>query len=224
MTTTYFTDSFAGKTLNSNHWAPGFPGDPSGFVGWPGSYDVWKNESVQVSDRLLLHLAQGAANGKNAAGIVTSYQKFHAHGGWIQAQIAFPPGNGIWPAFWLLPASYVGSGRIQNWEIDLEYLGNGDAVYYTLHKGGDQVAQWIVHNPQLSLAHDYTFNWAPGKFLKFYFDGHLVGHTANQSMIPNEPMFMLLNINTGGWNNNAVDGSTPKVATMICNYVAVLSN
>jgi len=176
-----------------------------------------------VKNALALTLTQGVAEGgKNAAAIITSYNKFHAFGGWIQAQIAMPRGSGIWPAFWLLPASYVGSGRVQNWEVDMEYLGNGDAIYYTLHKGGDQIAQWVVHNPQLTSAHDYTFNWAPGKFLEFYFDGHLVGRTTSQ--VPNEPMFMLLNVNTGGWNNNAVNAATPHAATMVCNYVAVLSN
>ena len=222
-----FFDAFAGNTLDLTKWTPGLPGDPQGAT-W-GSSDMWFPQNAVVSDNLYLvcnnnTVANGYPSGslaaKYACALITTYGKFSYTGGWLKARLLMPnSGPGFWPAFWLLPDSYPNSGTIQNWELDFEYLTNANTVYCTAHRGGSQIAQWTVGSTQLSNNyHDYTFYYRPGQYLQFWFDGALVGQLTGAGA-PNEPLFPLLNIDTGGWNGNAISGASRFPAVMTCSHV-----
>ena len=234
----FFSDNFPGTTLNSHNWNYCLPdGDPTCSGGDNWQNDQWVSYAVQVNNGLSLYVAEGGTtNGRQyAASMINSYQKFHAMGGWIQAEMKMPSGNaaGYWPAFWLLPASFPSSGKVQNFEIDAEWLGNDpNTVYFTLHGHANgvqtQIAQFKAHSDTLSSQfHDYTFNWTPGKLLEFRLDGAVVG-TVTGNNVPNEPMFMVLNNNTMGttvnWNGNVPNSATQFPRAMAVKYVAVVSN
>ncbi len=202
----FFSDNFPGTTLNSHNWNYCLPdGDPTCSGGDNWQNDQWVSYAVQVNNGLSLYVAEGGTtNGRQyAASMINSYQKFHAVGGWIQAEMKMPSGNaaGYWPAFWLLPASFPSSGKVQNFEIDAEWLGNDPNTVY--------------------------FNWTPGKLLEFRLDGAVVG-TVTGNNVPNEPMFMVLNNNTMGttvnWNGNVPNSATQFPRAMAVKYVAVVSN
>jgi len=235
--TVFFSDTFPGTSLNPQHWSNCLPGNQGLSCNAGGNWptDQWSPDNVWVNNGLQLWVSQ-VANGTRpyTSSIITSFNKFHAVGGWIQAEMKMPSGKakGYWPAFWMLPATYPNSGKIQNWEIDCEWLGNNpNVVYFTLHghNGNQQtqIAQFTATSPTLqSQFHDYTFNWAPGRWLEFRFDGQVVGRVDGN--VPNEPMFMLLNndmmASNVNWNGNVPDATTHFPSALQVKYVAVESN
>jgi beta-glucanase (GH16 family) len=145
-----------------------------------------------------------------------------AYGTW-EARIRYPKGNGIWPAFWLMPAD--GS---QPPEIDImeaypnttveSWLGPGpDCVYSTLHYGTGNGVLGQTHDIMVNLGHDmttdfhvYRLDWTPDK-LVFSVDGSVIGTVTDD--VPSKPMYLILNLAVGNWSARA-DASTPDSAAM----------
>ena len=71
------------------------------------------------------------------SGMVTSFESFSQQFGWFEIRARFPRGQGLWPAFWLLPITKA-------WppEIDvLEILGHQtNVVYFTTHWSNETTA------------------------------------------------------------------------------------
>ena len=125
----------------------------------------------------------------------------------MRAQL--PAGQGMWPAFWLLPES----GR---WppEIDaLEMLGQDPrTVYVATHTGpANTVAQSVVAVDDASAGqHTYGVSWRPDG-VAFYIDGREVFRTPTPADM-HEPMYLLANLAVGGegsWPGPAAGGPAP---------------
>ena len=65
------------------------------------------------------------------SGIITSYDSFKMTHGYVEAKAKLPAGQGLWPAFWMLPTHYVENVP----EIDvMEFLGHDPTrLYNTYH-------------------------------------------------------------------------------------------
>jgi len=97
--------------------------------------------------------------------------------GYMEMSAQFPPGNGMWPAFWLLPAN-------GDWppEIDaMEWLGNTPTIdYATIHWGVERHG----HHPSSGTSYDtgedlsagfhtYGLDWQ-ADHVTWYFDGTVI--------------------------------------------------
>ncbi|HSU66743.1 MAG TPA: glycoside hydrolase family 16 protein, partial [Tepidisphaeraceae bacterium] len=137
--------------------------------------------------------------------------------GYIEVRAKIPKGQGLWPAIWMMPASYHDG----NGEIDvMENLGQDTTtIYGTVHKGGSQ--QHTFHGVDLSLDyHTYSVDWEPDH-ISWYVDGQLYGTTTNLSLIPTEAMYPIMNLAVGGtWGGNP-DSTTQFPATMDIDYVRI---
>ena len=231
MTTTYFSDSFSGTTLNTANWNYGFPGEPNGPEGW-ASQCYMDNSCVAVNNNLNLICEKGTHGLLYNAGMINSYGKFSHNGGWWQFQVQQPPSAngaaaGMWTACWILPNSCMAGGyHLQNWEIDFEWLGDDpNVLWMTLHNYLTQsYVQFQVNCNTLSTQpHDYTFDWAPGSACRFLFDGVQVGFNMPGSWVFNEPGFALMNtaVDTGTWPGMTNTAGLVLPNTMTVNYLAV---
>lgn len=127
--------------------------------------------------------------------------------------------HGIWPAFWLVPTDF-------SWppEIDvMEWLGVQPTVdYMTLHYGTANTS--VGSSPTLpnfnAGFHKLGMLWTPTS-ITWYVDG--TQEFSTNLGIPTTPMYMILNNDTGGWNNNAVDSTTVFPAILKVDYVRVYS-
>ena len=138
-----------------------------------------------------------------------------------------PMGQGMWPAFWMLPEEWRYGGWAASGEIDIMEainlsascpeceVGREDRVYGTLHFGG--AAPNNIHKGEnISLSapvdgfHVYTLEWSEGR-MDWYVDGqHFSTLTsAEWSTIPEKgnpsahapfdhPFHMILNLAVGG--------------------------
>lgn len=136
-------------------------------------------------------------NYRYTSGLLSTRTSFAQRYGYFELRAKLPRGRGLWPAFWLLPASGA-------WppEIDiLEQVGQNPTKYQaTIHSGatgGHTFAARTISIPDASRAfHNYGVLWLPTRTI-WYFDGVEV---ARQVTPPDArvPMFMLVNLAIGG--------------------------
>ncbi len=198
----------AARTLSGNHEAE-YYSDSS----------VGKNP---FKDRggVLTITASPAAPGSNPyglpydSGIITTFKSFAMTYGMFEVRAELPAGQGLWPAFWLLPASDQYTS-----ELDVfEQLGNDpNTIYATTH--GSTAGNWNTDFQTLNVAntstgfHTYGVDWEP-KTVTFLVDDKVVA-TAPTPASMNQPMYMLLNLAVGGagsWPGAASASAIP--ATM----------
>ena len=157
------------------------------------------------------------------SGQINTSQSFSQTYGYFEMRAQLPAGQGLWPAFWLLPEN-------SSWppEIDaMEMLGNNPSVYYTsIHSG---TASNEVNAGQADGVgdtstgyHTYGVDWEPD-FITYYFDGQQVYKVATPADM-NVPMYMIANLAVGGgWPGNA-DATTPFPANMNIDWIRAYSS
>ena len=170
--------------------------------------------------------------------------KFEQGLGRWEARIRVPSGMGIWPAFWLLGASFPQVGWPACGEIDImEVRGQAPGVVNgTLHatgySGGSslteqitcQVAPTCPSPPCTPLCpfsedfHVYAVEVEANR-IRFEVDG-AVYHEVRQEQLPrgtswpfNAPFFPILNVAVGGGYVGAPDVTTVFPQTMLVDYV-----
>ncbi len=132
-----------------------------------------------------------AAGGSVAPGFSFLY-------GYAEASIQMPAGQGLWPAFWMLPTPDPGY-HDGDGEVDItEFLGSQlDTDQVHLHHTGYTTAG-AAYNTGDNLSagfHTYAINWQPGS-LTFYFDGQ-VALTATGSIVPDVAEYLILDLWVG---------------------------
>ncbi len=143
------------------------------------------------------------------SGWMNTSTSFSQEYGVFEMNAQLPSGQGMWPAFWLMPEN-------GSWppEIDVtEQLGSTPGVDYTSIHSNDlpsfnaESVGTTVGSTSTSF-HTYGVDWEPD-YTTFYYDGQQVYKEATPSDI-NVPMYMIANLGVGsatGWGG-AADGSS----------------
>ena len=149
------------------------------------------------------------------SGWVKTRGRFAQLYGYFEIRARVPAGNGLWPAFWLLPAD-------GGWppEIDvMEILGRDTAtVYQSIHSGAAPT-QGIPSKVPASADgfHRYGALWTP-QTVDFYIDGAKVGSVPTPADM-HKPMYLLANLAVGGSWPGYPDASTQFPARMEIDYI-----
>jgi beta-glucanase (GH16 family) len=156
-------------------------------------------------------------NYQYTSGFLNSYYSFSQTYGYFEINAKLPAGQGLWPAFWLLPED-------GGWppELDvMEQLGqNTSTIYTTVHSTtlpGNQEAQADTVGDTSSAFHTYGVDWEPD-YVTWYFDGKPIYKVATPSDM-DKPMYMLINLAVGGYWPGSPDSSTQFPADMQVNWV-----
>jgi len=154
------------------------------------------------------------------SGLLTSYGSFaQTYGYWeIGAQV--PEGDGLLPAFWLLPEdqSYPP-------EVDImELLGSDPSTVYNSFHGEDGAgASQATHIGDLSAGfHTFGFDWTPST-MTWYVDGQPTYQLATPDYM-DKPMYMLIDLAVGGNWPGSPDVTTQFPANFNVDYVHVYSD
>jgi beta-glucanase (GH16 family) len=218
-----FHDEFDGTSLDLSQWNPQ---DPWGRVR-NSELQAYVKDALVVHDGILHITAQkraaeyGGAMRQYTSGMMTTYGKFAQKYGWFEIRCRVPKGNGLWPAFWMLPEPL-------GWppEIDVvENLGQDTGVaYFTNHftgsdgkhgsKGSGKVA-----TPDLSADfHIYAVEWTQ-QAIVWYLDG--VEKFRSGQGVTQQPMYLLVNLAIGGNWPVPPDQTTIWPASFDVDYVRV---
>lgn len=247
-----WNDEFDGKEIDSSKWDFQLgTGSQYGLVGWGNNeLQYYRKENAFVKDGNLVIEArkedfQGQAYTSARLRTVKDddSQLFTKTYGRIEARIKMPSGNGIWPAFWLLPATKDYGTWASSGEIDImEAKGRlPNRIYGTVHFGqawpGNKYSGGMYkfkNASTISDFHVYSLEWEPG-LLRWLVDDEVFYETSqwwslgvNESMpydypAPfDKPFYILLNLALGG---NYDGGVNPEdyvfPAQMLVDYVRV---
>jgi beta-glucanase (GH16 family) len=244
--TLVWSDEFDGTSLDPANWE--YQRGDGSEVGLPSG---WGNNEMQwYTDRPKnLYVSDGslkitAYRDFPSPGWAYSSARIHSKGlqsflyGRFEARIKLPAGQGIWPAFWMLPEFSTYGGWASSGEIDI--MESTNATQFTsgtIHYGGywpNNTSNGNDYSPpgfDKTQWHVYTVEWEPDQ-LRWYVDGQLF-HTrdswqwwseesgGNQRAPFDIPFHLLLNVAVGGNYPGPPNGATGFPMTMEVDWVRV---
>jgi beta-glucanase (GH16 family) len=168
------------------------------------------------------------------SGKITTRGKMLAEPGRVEARIRLAPGQGLWPAFWMLGGSFPEAGWPASGEIDImENKGSEPTISSSaIHGPGYSGNTPIVHRNRLSSGslttdfHVFAVEW-DSLGAKFYVDN--VAHYSvtrdalrryGRSILA-QPFFLILNLAVGGHFDADPRSDAIFPATMLVDYVRV---
>jgi len=230
-------EDFDAPTLNQTLWVTCYWWDTNGCTNLSSKNLNWyRPDNVSIEDgKLVLTARPEEVKGWRGqtfpytSGMVTSGRYypdpssatgFEATYGFFEIRAKVPAGQGLWPAFWMLPSSHASLPEIDIMEV----LGH-DPTLLELHfhhvdtNGEKQSAGREVATEDLSKGwHIYGVDWSPDRIV-WYLDGQEVWRFSERETVPNVPMYLLINLAVGGsWPGNP-DSTTPFPARFEIDYV-----
>jgi len=236
-------DEFNGSSLDLTKWTPQIGnGCDIGLCGWGNNelqYYTDRSTNLQVSGGFLQITARKERIQSNqyTSGRIRSLNKGEWTYGRMEARMKMPVGQGIWPAFWMLPTDEAYGAWPQSGEIDImEYLGHqSNTIYGTVHygqpwpnnknTGGKYLLPTGGFNDDF---HVVAIEWEPN-VIRWYVDGILYVTRTNVDLSPERWPFdqrfhFLLNVAVGGnWPGNP-DATTVFPQTLTVDYVRVYAS
>ena len=236
-------------------WEDNFNGDYLNLQDW--NYEThepgWVNNELQeyTDDIRIIYVYNGnlvikaikeeTEDGiKYTSGKVTTQNKHDYKYGRFEARLKVPEGQGLWPAFWMMPTEEELYG---SWprcgEIDImEVLGHEpNEAYGTIHYGNphqESQGSYILNGETFSDDyHVFAVEWEPSE-MRFYIDGNLY-HTVNNWYTKQEggdeitypapfdqPFYLQFNLAVGGnWPGNPDETTNFDNAEYKIDYVRV---
>ena len=239
-----WSDEFDGTQIDPKKWF--FErGDGSQYdlPGWGNNELQWylPDNAELIDGHLVITARKESSNGKDhTSARLSTIDRFAFRYGRIEASMRLPGGQGLWPAFWLLPQDDAYGGWAASGEIDImEAVNLGGAgdnrVHGTIHYGGRWPAntytgsEYVVPSDAVSDFHEYALEWDETE-LRWYVDDVLYATqnawstTAAPYPAPfDKPFYILLNVAVGGHLPGPPDASSAFPATLEVDYVRVFS-
>lgn len=227
-----FSDEFSGTSLNRSIWKTNFD--------WGQSFSDTNQEfridsAIVIKDGMLHIIAKrdtviGTVYDENfnpvpktfyfTSGLIHSQYGFAQQYGYFEMRSKAPFGKGFWPAFWLFP--YTG-GNFTETDI-FEICGQEpEGLHMSNHfkngQGLHSQSTTTVYGPDLTKDfHVFAIEWNPKEIL-WYLDNKVVYST--QAHIPNERMYLIIDLYIGGYFCEFADNTTPFPASFDVDYVRV---
>jgi beta-glucanase (GH16 family) len=239
-----WSDEFDAAQLDPEVWFfESGTGSQYGLTDWGNNELQWYLEdSAELSNgRLLITARQESQQGKSyTSARLHTRDRFAFRYGRIEASMRLPAGQGLWPAFWMLPQDDTYGGWAASGEIDIMEAINlgaagGNNVYGTLHHGGawpnntSSGSSYLVPSDATAEFHTYALEWDATE-MRWYVDGALYAMqnawSTPAAAFPapfDEPFYILFNVAVGGNWPGVPDGSTVFPVTMEVDYVRVYS-
>lgn len=232
-----FNDEFDEPLLSLDRWTTCFWWDDNGCTISSNSELQWYTpENVTVKDGMLVltaHPESVVGHGGDVfpytSGVVTtgrydweepSETRFEATYGFFEVRARVPSGQGLLPAFWMLPSSLESTPEIDIMEV----LGH-DPTRLEMHihyrDGGDRegsAGRDVVSGDLSADWHVYGLDWSRDR-LVWYLDGEEVWRYRDKANIPNEPMYLIINLAVGGNWPGDPDSTTRFPARLEIDYV-----
>ncbi len=233
-----WSDEFNGSTLDQTKWTYEIgDGCDIGLCQWGTGEIQWytsQPDNTVVSEGTLKIIArkQTIQTRAYSSARIKSLLKGDIKFGRIEARMKMPKGQGIWPAFWMLPTDRVYGIWPQSGEIDImEYLGHEpNKIHGTLHFGqlwpnnASTTKSFIIQQSDFNAAfHDYALEWTD-QHIKWFIDGYLYStktraDLGSQRWPFDQKFHFLLNLAIGGPWAGSPNSSTIFPQTFEIDYV-----
>ena len=216
-----WNDEFDGTAIDASKWT-----FETGATGWGNNewqYYTARSENAYVQDGIL-HIRANKeryeSSDYTSARMITK-GKFSFTYGTVEARIALPTGNGIWPAFWMLGENIDAVSWPACGEIDIiEAVNDENVVYGTNHwqyegghaQYGNSTKDYYGTSKVLDITqfHNYKMVWNE-KLIAMYVDDFKYQEIAIENAADgleafHKPQFFILNVAVAGnWPGFDVD-------------------
>ncbi|GEM_PF-985578 len=222
-----FNEDFNGSTLNTTVWNTCYWWIVNNGCSVIGNNELqwYQANDVLIENGMARLRAQRrfVNNYQYTSGMLTTEGKRTWQYGYFEARVRVPRGRGFWPAFWMM-------SQERHWppEIDImEHIGQDPNVAHMGHYWRDsnnntQHSGVAYRGPDFTADfHTFAVLWERD-LLVFYVDGVETHRTS--TYVPNEPMYILLNLAVGGNWPGAPDATTPFPSTYDIDYVRIWQN
>ena len=242
--TLVWSDEFDAAQLDPQAWFfESGDGSQYGIPGWGNNELQWYlPDSAELRDgRLVITARQQSSNGKDyTSARINTRDRFAFRYGRIEARIRLPGGQGLWPAFWLLPQDDVYGTWAASGEIDVMEAVNlggagGNTVHGTIHYGGQwpnnvfSGESYVVSTDATADFHVYALEWDETE-IRWYVDDVMYASQnawfTEFSPYPapfDQNFYILMNVAVGGNWPGSPSGSTSFPVTMEVDWVRVYS-
>jgi len=156
------------------------------------------------------------------SGLINSGRSFGQTFGYFEMRAKLPKGQGLWPAFWLVPEDGTASHEIDVMEV----LGQDTTkIHTTLHqfKGSHRYVSGESRVPDMAEGfHLFGVDWQSDT-ITWYFDRVPIYRLDTPTDL-RKPMFMIINLAAGGPMPGPIGTDTQFPADMLIDYVRVYSS
>ena len=241
--TLVWSDEFNGTEVDTTKWSFQRGDGTEVFLppGWGNNELQWylPNSAQLENGKLVITAREEASNGKSyTSARINTRDRFALRYGRIEARIRLPGGQGIWPAFWMLPQDNVYGGWAASGEIDIMEAVNlgvagNNTIHGTIHYGGEWPANtfsgggYLVPTDATDNFHVYAIEWDPTE-IRWYVDDALYSvknsWTSNGAAFPapfDQHFYVLLNVAVGGNWPGSPNATTTFPQRMEVDYVRV---
>lgn len=222
-----WSDEFNGTSLNTSNW--------NIDVGNPGvnsEQEYYQASNVtETGGNLVITARNQTVDGQPyTSGKIDTYGKFSTTYGRIEARMALPMVQGMWPAFWMLGNSInTGTSWPQCGEIDImEQVNTNNTILGTMHWYDNGDASYggstSTDNTPADF-HIYAVEWTPDA-INWYVDGSLywtgnITNDINNTGAFQDPFYIILNLAVGGTLSGSTVNSGALPTSMLVDYVHV---
>ncbi len=239
-----WSDEFDGTQLDPETWYfETGDGSQYGIPGWGNNeLEYYLPDNAELINGVLRITARPESQGgyDYTSARINTRDRIAFRYGRIEARMRLSGGQGLWPAFWLLPQDSVYGTWAASGEIDVMEAVNlggsgGNSVVGTLHYGGEWPSnvftgdQYTVPGSATDEFHTYALEWDVDE-IRWYVDGVLYGMQntwfSSAAAFPapfDQRFYILFNVAVGGNFPGAPNGSTVFPVTMEVDYVRVYS-
>lgn len=234
-----FSDEFENVALDLGKWTMCYWWDRNGCTNLGNNELQWyMRENVRLENGYLVLFAKQENvigwEGKQfnyTSGMVTTGRyyledpaqiRFEAIEGIFEMRAKLPLGQGLWPAFWLLPSSLESKPEIDVVEV-LGHRPDFFEMNFHYRDGAGETRNVGQSFETVDLTkgwHTYGIEWRADRIV-WYLDGVEIWRYSEIQHIPKEPMYLLLNLAVGGNWPGDPDETTQFPAKMLVDYVRV---
>jgi Beta-glucanase/Beta-glucan synthetase len=198
---------------------------------------VDNDETAYVSDGTLKIKAVKDSSGSWTSARLKTYGLHYWTYGYMEARIKMPSGNGVWPAFWMMPENSSYGSWPRSGELDImEYSPSTTAgrTYATVHHSKSSASDGTDSYSSLGTKtfddattafHTYGLKWTDS-YVEAFYDGTSLGtkyYNDGNGKINwpyDKNFYIILNLAMGGTLGGSIDSSLTS-ATYEVDYVRV---
>jgi len=234
-----FSDEFDGSSLDRGKWVTCYWWNNNGCTNLGNRELQWyRPQNVTVGGGLL-HLGARRERVRGHEGAYYDYTsglvstgrdvedlgrapRFAFQYGYVEMRAQVPAGRGLFPAFWMLPITHEPKPEIDVMEV----IGQEPGILHTYfhYRDADGVERRRGADSRtvdLSAGwHVFAADWQPGRII-WYLDGVERWRYQDAHDVPDEPMYLLVNLAVGGKWPGPPDNSTRLPAELLVDYVRV---
>ncbi len=232
-----WADEFEGTELDTTAWSYQTGDGCPSLCGWGNAEAQWyRQENVEVSGGTLkIHIREESFGPSSyTSARIRTFEKLHWTTGRFEARMKMPIGQGLWPAFWMLPEeTHYGTWPMSG-EIDIMEMIGGlpSSVFGTLHYGPAFPAnQYEGEMYSIALGtladnfHVYAIEWEEDE-IRWYFDDVLYSTLTAADLAPypwrfDRDFHLILNAAVGGFFPGYPDASTVFPQVLEVDYIRV---